>query len=69
VVTVASELLILAGSYFLMRRHFGFFPRPRTLPPALAAAAATGAELWLLRDSPLAALLPLAAALYALVQL
>jgi O-antigen/teichoic acid export membrane protein len=66
-VTVASEVLILAGSYFLMRRHFGFFPRLRTLPPALAAAAATGAVLWLLRDAPLAALLPLAAGLYALL--
>jgi O-antigen/teichoic acid export membrane protein len=65
VVTVASELLILAGSYILMRRHFGFFPRPRTLLPALAAAAAMGLVLWTLRDAPLAALLPLAAGLYA----
>jgi O-antigen/teichoic acid export membrane protein len=65
VVTVASEVLILAGSYVLMRRHFGFFPRPRTLLPALAAAAAMGLVLWLLRDAPLAALLPLAAGLYA----
>jgi O-antigen/teichoic acid export membrane protein len=67
VVTVASEVLILAGSYFLMRRHFGFFPRPRTLPPALVAAAAMGLVLWLLRDAPLAALLPLAAGLYGLL--
>jgi O-antigen/teichoic acid export membrane protein len=67
VVTVASEVLILAGSYFLMRRHFGFFPRPRTLLPALAAAAAMGGVLWLLRDAPLAALLPLAAGLYSLL--
>ena len=35
VVTVASEVLILAGSYVLMRRYFGFFPLPRTLVPAL----------------------------------
>ena len=47
-VTVASELLILAGSYPLMRRHFGFFPAPRTLLPALVAAAAMGGLLWLL---------------------
>ena len=32
VITVASEILILAGSYSLMRRNFGFFPAPRTLP-------------------------------------
>ena len=31
--TVASELLILAGSYVLMRRYFGFFPAPATLLP------------------------------------
>jgi O-antigen/teichoic acid export membrane protein len=67
VVTVASEILILAGSYALMRRHFGFFPRPRTLLPALVAAAAMGAVLWTLRDAPLAALLPLGAALYAAI--
>jgi O-antigen/teichoic acid export membrane protein len=67
VVTVASEVLILAGSFFLMRRHFGFFPRPRTLSPALAAAAAMGVVVWLLRDAPLPALLPLAVGLYALL--
>ncbi|MBD0281653.1 MAG: flippase [Thermoleophilaceae bacterium] len=65
VVTVASEALILAGSYFLMRRNFSFFPRPGTLAPAVAAAAVMGGLLWLLRDASLAAVLPLAAALYA----
>jgi O-antigen/teichoic acid export membrane protein len=63
-VTVASEVLILAGSYVLMRRYFDFFPAPRTLVPALAAAAAMGGLLWLLRDLPLALLLPLGAAVY-----
>jgi O-antigen/teichoic acid export membrane protein len=63
-VTVASEALILAGSYFLMKRHFSFFPRPRTLGPALVTAAAMGGLLWLLRDASLAALLPLGAVLY-----
>ena len=64
VVTVASELLILAGSYPLMRRHFRFFPRPRTLPAALIAATTMAGVLWLLREAPLAVLLPLGAAVY-----
>lgn len=64
VVTVASELLILAGSYALMRRHFAFFPAFRTLLPASAAAAAMGGLLWLLRDVPVAVLVPLGAAGY-----
>ena len=64
-VTVASEVLILAGSYFLMKRHFRFFPRPRTLLPALAAAATMGGVLWLARDASPALLVPLAVALYA----
>ena len=64
-VTVASEVLILAGSYVLMRRYFDFFPAPRTLVPALLAAAAMGGLLWALQDAPLAVLLPLGAAVYA----
>ena len=47
--TVASELLILAGSYPLMKRYFGFFPAPRTLLAAVVAAAGMGGLLWLLR--------------------
>jgi O-antigen/teichoic acid export membrane protein len=64
-VTVASEILILAGSYHLMQRHFGFFPAPRTLAPALAAAGGMAAVLWLLRDAPFAALAPLSVGVYA----
>jgi O-antigen/teichoic acid export membrane protein len=63
-VTVASEALILAGSVFLMKRHFSFFPRLQTLLPALAAAAAMGGLLWVLRDAPIPLLLPAGAALY-----
>ncbi|HET8822499.1 MAG TPA: flippase [Thermoleophilaceae bacterium] len=64
-VTVASEVLILAGSYALMRRYFDFFPAPRTLAPALLAAAAMGALLWALSDAPVLLLIPLGAAVYA----
>ncbi len=64
IVTVASELLILVGSYPLMRRWYGFFPVPRTLPPAFAAAAAMGGLLWLLDDLPLPALVAIAVAVY-----
>jgi O-antigen/teichoic acid export membrane protein len=65
VVTLASELLILAGSYVLMRRYFDFFPVPRTLAPALLAAVVMGGVLWTLRDGPVVLLVPLGAALYA----
>jgi O-antigen/teichoic acid export membrane protein len=64
IVTVASEVLILAGSYVLMRRHFDFFPLPRTLPAALAAGAAMGGLVWLARDLPVPVVVPLGAAAY-----
>ena len=65
VVTVASEVLILAGSYVLMRRYFDFFPVPRTLAPAVLAAAVMAGLLLVLRDAPVLLLLPLGAAVYA----
>jgi O-antigen/teichoic acid export membrane protein len=64
VVTVGSELLILLGSYPLMRRHLGFFPRPRTLLAALLAAGAMAGILVLLAPLPVVVLVPLGAALY-----
>ena len=64
IVTVASELLILLGSYPLMRRYFNFFPMPRTLAPALFAAAVMGGVLWLLDAAPLPVLVALGAAVY-----
>lgn len=64
IVTVASEVLILGGSYVLMRRHFDFFPVPRTLPAALLAAAAMGGLLWLARDVSVLALAPAGALIY-----
>jgi O-antigen/teichoic acid export membrane protein len=64
IVTVASELLILAGSYPLMRRWYGFFPVPRTLVPAAFAAAVMGVTVWLLDAAPLPVLVALGAAIY-----
>jgi O-antigen/teichoic acid export membrane protein len=64
IVTVASELLILLGSYPLMRRYFDFFPIPRTLAPAIVAAAAMGGLLWALDAAPLAVLVALGAVVY-----
>src|SRR5919107_292092 len=64
IVTVASELVILLGSYPLMRRYFNFFPVPRTLVPAVFAAAAMGGLLWLLDAAPLPVLVALGAAIY-----
>jgi O-antigen/teichoic acid export membrane protein len=63
-VTVASELLILAGSYPLMRRYLHFFPRPRTLPAAVAAAAVAAGLMWLVRDAPLPVPLALGGIVY-----
>jgi O-antigen/teichoic acid export membrane protein len=63
-VTVASEVLILLGSYVLMRRYYDFFPLPRTLAPAVAAAAAMGAVLWLADAAPLPILLVIAVVVY-----
>jgi O-antigen/teichoic acid export membrane protein len=67
VVTLASEIVILAGSYILMRRHFDFFPIPRTLLSALLAAIAMGAVLWALIDAPVLVLVPLGALVYGAV--
>jgi O-antigen/teichoic acid export membrane protein len=64
IVTVASELVLLAGSYHLMRRHYDFFPVPRTLLPALVAAAAMAAAVYPIRDATLALTLPLALVVY-----
>ena len=66
VVTVASEVLILAGSYALMRRHFDFFPAPRTLLPALVARGRDGRRCCgCCATAPSSLLVPLGAAVYA----
>lgn len=62
--TLAGEVLILGGSFLLMRRHFGFFIHFRILPRALLAAVAMGAALWPLRHGPAIPLTALGAAVY-----
>jgi O-antigen/teichoic acid export membrane protein len=62
--TLAGEVLILGGSFLLMRRHFGFFIHFRVLPRALLAAVAMGAALWPLRHGPAIPLTALGAAVY-----
>jgi O-antigen/teichoic acid export membrane protein len=64
IVTVASELVILAGSYPLMRRNLGFFPAPGTLAAAVGATALMAAALAPLLGAPLAVTLPLGVAVY-----
>jgi O-antigen/teichoic acid export membrane protein len=63
VVTLFSELLVLAGGLWLAHRHLGFLPNARVLPAALAAAGVTAGVLALLPDT-LALLLPVTALLY-----
>lgn len=64
-VTAGCEVVILVGSYLLMRRHFDFFPKPGALPAALVAAAVMSAALWPLRDGPVLMLVVLGALVYA----
>ncbi len=63
VVTLFSELLVLAGGLWLAHRHLGFLPNARVLPAALAAAGVTAGVLALMPDT-LALLLPAALLLY-----
>jgi O-antigen/teichoic acid export membrane protein len=64
-VTLASEVLILAASVPLMRRHLGFFPGLGELLPVAVAAAVMGLMLELVRHLPWPLLVVLGAALYA----
>jgi O-antigen/teichoic acid export membrane protein len=63
VVTLFSELLVLAGSLWLARRHLGFVPAAGVVPAALVAAGATAGVLLVLPDT-LALLVPVGALLY-----
>jgi O-antigen/teichoic acid export membrane protein len=66
-VALGSELLLLAGGWWLVRRGLGLTPRLRLLWRALVAAAAMTALLVWLRELTLALLIPAGAAVYAAV--
>jgi len=63
-VAVASEVLLVAGGYVLVRRELGLTPRFALLWRVLAAAAVMAGVLALVSEWPLAVLLVLGVLLY-----
>jgi O-antigen/teichoic acid export membrane protein len=63
-VMVGSELLILAGSLWILGRRLGMRPRAPMLGRALIASGVMGAVLWPVRFEHLALTLPLGIAAY-----
>ena len=64
---LGCELVILAGSGWLMRRHLDYVPSFTALTRALPAAAVMIAAVWPLRDQPLWLSVPVGAAVYVAV--
>ena len=64
-VAIGSELLLVAGGLWLVRRELGLRPRFGLLWRALVAAAAMAGVLALMADWPLAVLIALGVVLYA----
>jgi O-antigen/teichoic acid export membrane protein len=63
-VTLGCEIVILGGSYFLMRTHYRFFPSLLGAGKALLAALVMAGVLIPLRDGPVIALIALGAVIY-----
>jgi O-antigen/teichoic acid export membrane protein len=63
-VAVASEVLLVAGGYLLVRRELGLVPRFALLWRVVLAAAVMGGVLALVSEWPLAVLIALGALLY-----
>jgi O-antigen/teichoic acid export membrane protein len=63
-VAVASEVVMLAGGFVLVRRHLGFVPRFALLGRAALAAAAMALLVWLIRDLPTVLVIPIGAVAY-----
>ncbi|HEX3318745.1 MAG TPA: flippase [Solirubrobacteraceae bacterium] len=66
-VTLGCEIVILGGSWLLMRTHYRFFPSLVGAGKALLAALVMAAVLWPLRHGPVLPLIALGAAVYAAV--
>jgi O-antigen/teichoic acid export membrane protein len=64
-VAVASEVILVAGGFVLVRRELGLAPRFALMWRVLVAAAVMGGVLALVDEWPLAVLLALGVALYA----
>lgn len=61
---VVSELVILVGGVWLVRRHLGVLPAPRMVLRAGAAATVMTGVLWVCDSAPLSVLLVIAAVTY-----
>ncbi|HEX8101908.1 MAG TPA: polysaccharide biosynthesis C-terminal domain-containing protein, partial [Solirubrobacteraceae bacterium] len=66
---LGCEVVLLAGTAWLVRRRLGFVPGPAVLPRALVAALAMAAVLWPLRDAPVVLTVPLGALVFGAVAL
>jgi len=66
-VTLGCEVVILGGSWFLMRTHYGFFPSLVGAGKALLAALVMAGVLWPLRHGPVIPLVALGAVVYGVV--
>jgi O-antigen/teichoic acid export membrane protein len=64
---LGCELVLLAGSGWLVRRHLGYLPSFAALARALPAAAAMAAAVWPLREQPLWLSVPVGAVVYVAV--
>jgi O-antigen/teichoic acid export membrane protein len=61
---LGCELVLLAGSGWLVRRHLGYLPSFVALARALPAAALMAAAVWPLREQPLWLSVPVGAVVY-----
>jgi O-antigen/teichoic acid export membrane protein len=66
-VTLGCEVVILGGSWFLMRTHYRFFPSLVVAGKALLAALVMAGALIPLRDGPVVPLVALGAVIYGAV--
>ena len=62
---LGCELVLLAGSGWLVRRHLGYLPSFTALVRAVPAAALMAAAVWPLREQPLWLSVPVGAAVFA----